>query len=88
MKKFYPVRIERASNGIVVHCGCLAPFVYQQDQLDIFLRDLNSYLRDPKGTQAQILSRWEIEEEAHELEHPVGIDRASQEPEPIRERIR
>ena len=61
MKNFFPIKIDYASNGIIVKAGCLL-IVYQQTQLNMFHNDIGAYLVDPVATEKEIRKRWHIEE--------------------------
>jgi len=78
MKSFLNIKIEPASNGIIVKVGCVL-LVYQQTQLNMFHNDLVDYLDDPIATEKEIRKRWHIEQ---------GVDEVSPEERPTPSRTR
>lgn len=63
METFLKIKITPAKNGIKVEVGC-HEFVYQQENVGSFLKDLDLYLHDPEAARKLVFKRWGISEEA------------------------
>jgi hypothetical protein len=71
MEKIRKIIIEGVANGILVKIGCLAPLVYGQLELDLFIADLKAYLTNPEATKKIIFERWGIKEELNPANAPL-----------------
>ena len=76
MKKFpWSITIDSVANGVIVGVGC-QKLVYSEEMFELFINDLELYIRDFKKAEKMISERWDMKfgddaEQPCETERPT-----------------